>query len=507
MAIDFSIPFKTQLDYMMHELRGPEKRTMSAFQSGGAITPQDYAELFEKTYERAGGHGLERRKQYALEVFNSVGTDAFGNLPKNVQTAYNYFTGQGFKPEQAAGIVGNLMTESYAHLDPNAYNPAGGGKGAYGIAQFRGSRLQGLLDFAGQQGVNNMNETVGMPLQAKMNGNKPEEKKSGIRGLLDFASERNPETGLTRFQMFAAALDPLIMQGMRGGDAIRAQGQARVQSAKLNKTVDWLKKNGYGDIASVVEQNPKTATNVMSAILAQRIKPTEQFRVATPEEAAQYGAIAGQFGKDGRFYPTSKIDKTQVVGDKSAFTEAGQKALAQSFAEAAALGREAGANIGKIKMLSQLLDQSDTGITAGFASRANQLFGVDFRSDAAAAAEAMISQLVPQQRPPGSGVISDADLALYKASLPAISTRPGGNALIIQSMMAIAEHNQKVGRISSKALTDPNYSLAQAEEDIAALPDPFMSVREYIGSEVQAPTPTLTGEGAMDILREEGVID
>jgi hypothetical protein len=48
------------------------------------------------------------------------------------------------------------MTESYAQIDPNAYNPAGGGMGAYGIAQFRGPRLKGLLEFAGQQGDKSM---------------------------------------------------------------------------------------------------------------------------------------------------------------------------------------------------------------------------------------------------------------------------------------------------------------------------------------------------------------
>ena len=48
MAVNYNIPFQTQLDYMMYELQGPESATMDAFKSAGAITPQDYAELFEK---------------------------------------------------------------------------------------------------------------------------------------------------------------------------------------------------------------------------------------------------------------------------------------------------------------------------------------------------------------------------------------------------------------------------------------------------------------------------
>ena len=315
MAVNYNIPFQTQLEYMMQELRGPESKTMDAFKSAGAITPQDYAELFEQKYERAGGHGLDRRKQYALEVFKAAGTDAFGNLPKNAQTAFNYFKGKGFTDAQAAGIVGNLMTESYAQIDPNAYNPAGGGMGAYGIAQFRGPRLKGLLEFAGQQGDKSMDgtNTAAQQAAAAANQAQPQGAMSKLRGLLDFASERNPETGLSRFEQFAAALDPLIMPQMRAGAAIQQRGAQRVQSARVNKTIEWLKKNGYPEIAAAVEANPKSAANVMSAVLAQRTKGTKQFRVATPEEAAKYGAEAGQFDDQGRFYPTQQVQKTQQL--------------------------------------------------------------------------------------------------------------------------------------------------------------------------------------------------
>jgi len=506
MAVNYNIPFQTQLDYMMYELQGPESRTMDAFKSTGAITPQDYAELFEQKYERAGGHGLDRRKQYALEVFKGMGQEV-PDLPQNVIKAYKYFTGQGFTPEQASGIVGNLMTESYAHLDPNAYNPAGGGQGAYGIAQFRGSRLKGLLDFAGQQGDTSMDGIEAT--QPEVGGSLLDQMKQstgGLKGVLDFATQRNPETGLSRFEAFAAALDPLMLPSMRAGGAIREQGQARVQSGRVNKTIEWLRKNGYEDIAAAVEANPQSAANVMSSILAQRNKTTDQFRAATPEEAAQYGAVAGQFDQEGRFYPTQKTEITEVRDDTK-FTEAGQKEYAAVFSEMAAAGREANMNLGRIKLLGDLLEQSDTGIMAGLASRAASLGLGDFRGNAAAAAEAIISQLVPSQRPPGSGTISDADLALYKASLPSIAGRPGGNRLIVQSMIAIAEHNKKVGAIASKALTDQNYSIAQAEADIAALPDPFESVRGYLGASAPAKPEPLDGAGALDILKQEGIID
>jgi hypothetical protein len=41
------------------------------------------------------------------------------------------------------------MVESYAHMDPNARNTLGGGNGTYGIAQWRGDRMEELASFAG----------------------------------------------------------------------------------------------------------------------------------------------------------------------------------------------------------------------------------------------------------------------------------------------------------------------------------------------------------------------
>ncbi len=55
--------------------------------------------------------------------------------------ALNYFVGKGLSKEQAAGIVGNLMTES--SMNTKALNPY---SGAYGIAQWLGSRKTALFN-------------------------------------------------------------------------------------------------------------------------------------------------------------------------------------------------------------------------------------------------------------------------------------------------------------------------------------------------------------------------
>ena len=63
----------------------------------------------------------------------------------NPKIAMEFFLDQGWTPEQAAGLVANLQAESYDHIDPAAEN-----SGAYGIAQWRGSRKR---DFEQEMGM------------------------------------------------------------------------------------------------------------------------------------------------------------------------------------------------------------------------------------------------------------------------------------------------------------------------------------------------------------------
>lgn len=65
----------------------------------------------------------------------------------NAKIAMDFFTGEGWTPEQAAGIVANLQAESYDRIDPAAIGDKGR---AYGIAQWRGSRQQDFERVAGK---------------------------------------------------------------------------------------------------------------------------------------------------------------------------------------------------------------------------------------------------------------------------------------------------------------------------------------------------------------------
>ena len=126
-------------------------------------------------------------------------------------------------------------------------------------------------------------------------------------------------------------------------------------------------------------------------------------------------------------------------GDK--FEEAFAKGDATALGTISESGMAAQRNLGRIDQLEGLLSQSPTGLK-GVATQLAGGWGINTDGlSEVQAAQALINSMVPEQRQPGSGPMSDADLALFKQSLPRIINQPGGNDLIIQTMRAIAQYD------------------------------------------------------------------
>lgn len=214
--------------------------------------------------------------------------------------------------EQAYKTADMLLSGGYEDItggathfyNPSISNPAWGRDKAGGDWQTIGSHIFGK---------------AGGYRTGKGRTMEPTQQSAKQKGLLGFIQNVNEETGLTPFEQFAAALDPLIMPSMRMGETLRASGKERVTKSQQNKTIEWLKANGYPEIAAMVSQNPAVASNVMSAILSKKLSPADEtssmqnykFLIAKgipPEEALQRA-----FGKGGNTYLGSKM---QVSGDK-----------------------------------------------------------------------------------------------------------------------------------------------------------------------------------------------
>jgi len=135
-------------------------------------------------------------------------------------------------------------------------------------------------------------------------------------------------------------------------------------------------------------------------------------------------------------------------------------------------GLEAGRSAQLLTSLESALANVDTGIGASWQLAAGN-FGIPSEGlSELQAAEALINQLVPAQRPPGSGTMSDADLALFKRSLPRIINQPGGNQLILGTMRKINEYTIAQGAIAQRA-ANGEISRQEAGRMLMGLPNPL----------------------------------
>ncbi len=209
---------------------------------------------------------------------------------------------------------------------------------------------------------------------------------------------------------------------------------------------------------------------------------------ATTDDIQEY-AFAKSQGYTGSFTDfmtmTRKAGATQVNVGQSApgekFYEELDKGAAGMFNTLYDEGRKATGTLQKVDRLESLLAKVPTGAQASMKQMAGN-FGINTEGlDDIQAAQALINQLVPGQRPVGSGPMSDADLELFKQSMPRIINQPGGNTLIIQTMRGIAEYTQAQGEIAAMVQTR-QITPQQGYQMLAQLPDPLAQFNEMVGA-------------------------
>jgi hypothetical protein len=235
------------------------------------------------------------------------------------------------------------------------------------------------------------------------------------------------------------------------------QGDERAQAmldTQRNQTREWIASQPNGEqYAAMFDAVGGEATlQAMQAANA----PSEQFRQVTGAELGMENESAGlmfNVGPDGKITaiggaaPTTNVT-TNVGPNESAFSEATGKILAQEADGVAQQGAAAQRSMGQLDTLEQALLNSPSGAGGAIANMAANIGIKTEGVENLELANAIISQLVPSQRPPGSGVMSDADLALFKASLPRLINTREGNQLIIDTMRNIAQYDMQRGEIA-----------------------------------------------------------
>lgn len=159
---------------------------------------------------------------------------------------------------------------------------------------------------------------------------------------------------------------------------------------------------------------------------------------------------------------------------------------AKIFSGLSDTGIQARSTLGQVDALDNLLKASPTGWVGAMKQAAGE-YGINTEglSDIQAAT-ALINKMVPTQRQPGSGTMSDADLALFKQSLPRIINQPGGNQTIINTIRGISQYQVQMGEIADK-VANRELSPAEGRAAIANLPNPL--------SNFKAPPPGKEKEG------------
>lgn len=205
-------------------------------------------------------------------------------------------------------------------------------------------------------------------------------------------------------------------------------------------------------------------------------KPAPGYRVLSPDEEVKMGLDpAGAYQMGGDDNKISKIggDGTTVnIGaGETAFDKAAGAKQAETMEAMATEGLNANADLGVIGELEGLLagqGGATTGVAGWLASRGIGGEGMDDLQ----ATQALINQLVPTQRQPGSGSMSDRDVELFKASLPSLWNTPGGNQKILGVMKGLAEYKRKQGEIASAVLSG-DLDRNDARRALQALPNPL----------------------------------
>jgi len=167
------------------------------------------------------------------------------------------------------------------------------------------------------------------------------------------------------------------------------------------------------------------------------------------------------------------------LGGEGKFEDQLAKGQANFYMTMAEEGVNSTATLGQINVIQALLDNAETGTAAAWGSFAQQKFGLSTSTSAVEALNAQINQLVPAQRPPGSGTMSDADLRLFQSSLPQLINSPEGNQIILATMRGMAEHKRKLGDIANAVMLgdlDRRVALKQMQE----LPDPMAGALAFI---------------------------
>ncbi|MFV1484525.1 MULTISPECIES: hypothetical protein [unclassified Phaeobacter] len=271
----------------------------------------------------------------------------------------------------------------------------------------------------------------------------------------------------------------------------RAQEAARVEQG-IAQGMQFYQRgdlNGLNQLLGTVGEEPLQSLDEFPTVAAMygdvldRLKAVQEL-TAPPKPMSGPGKVQADIsaGLLPEGTPLSSSPQTTVnveTGAGGKFYEAVDKQQGQMVANLIEQGTQVPQKLAQIDELERVLGAAATpqGIEAALKYSAGQL-GIQTEGlDALQAAQAMINQLVPQQRMPGSGPMSDADLALFIRSLPQLINTREGNQAIIQAMRGLAVYQQRQAAIAG-AVADRTITPKEGRKALSEIENPLLAFRK-----------------------------
>lgn len=237
-----------------------------------------------------------------------------------------------------------------------------------------------------------------------------------------------------------------------------------------------------GEPQKVYESAPKPTANM------------QDYEDYATEERAAGRVPLGRLQYQQEIKKAGASNTTNIVGGEGdKFFENLDKKNAETFAAMSDAGMQARGRLGQIDRLESIFANVPQGAEGAFKKLAGD-WGVPIGEGTSdiQAASALLEKMVPEQRLPGSGTMSDGDIKMFRASLPRIINQPGGNQLIFQTMRGIAQYEQQMGEIAD-AVADRAITPAEGRQRIRQLKNPLADYKVPEGSTPNGGFKTRTG--------------
>ena len=172
------------------------------------------------------------------------------------------------------------------------------------------------------------------------------------------------------------------------------------------------------------------------------------------------------------------VDTGEPSIDDEEFYKVLDKKQGEMFSNLVDAGASVPAKMAMVDELERMLGSANTpdGIQAALQYAAGN-FGIETDGlSTLQAAQAIINRMVPEQRQPGSGPMSDADLALFIQSLPRLINTREGNVVIARTMRGLLEY-QRGQALIANMVASREMTPKEGREALSNLVNPLQAFR------------------------------